>query len=316
MQEVVLDPYLRFALYDWAMDLVLLWASAAVVRRRVRWFRLLAGGLLGALYGFWLALVRDGVIPGGDFMSRPAGYLAVHFGLIPLLMLAAAFAPMPRRELCRLFGIFLIVAILSYGLANAVFYLLAGWGRPFSGFALLFLQIGLALGVIELGWGAVHRQAVAGLCRVPLRIEIGPAALETVGYLDTGNNLCDPLTRQPAIILDYHAVRDLLTPAARSFVEAVADNTDPPDLPGDDPWALRLRVLPFQAVQRSVGLMAGLRADRICLGDGERRVCRGPVIIALEMAGNLRQDIYRALIPPGLWSWTAVAGQGKYPGRK
>lgn len=306
MREVVLDPYLRFAAYDLAMDLVLLWASAAIVRRRVRWYRLLAGGMLGAVYGLWLALARDGILPGGALTAVPAGYFAVHFAVIPLAMLIAAFAPLARRDLFRLFGIFLIVAILSYGLANAFYYLLAGLHRSFSGFFLLLLQIGLALGVAEMGWGAVHRQAILRLCRVPLLIELGHLSVETVGYLDTGNHLCDPVTRHPVIILDYHVVRDLLTPGARSFVEAVAESADPPDLPEDDPWTLRLRILPYRAVQRRAGLLPGLRADRVCLGEGDRRVCRGPAIVALEMAGHLRHDAYRALVPPGLWSWAAV----------
>ncbi|MGE5528031.1 MAG: sigma-E processing peptidase SpoIIGA [Patescibacteria group bacterium] len=300
MRELILDPYLGNAALNMIMDGVLLWAAGAVDGRRARWHRLAAGALLGAAYGFWLDLTRQGFLPAMALLSAPLPFLCLNLIMIPLLMLAAAYLPCRAKQLCRLGGIFLFLTLLTYGLGNALFYFLRLQGLAFSRLSCILLEIGLALAVVELGWGAVHRQVVARICRIPLRLIFGDFSLPTEGYLDTGNRLRDPMTGRPVVVLDYALIRDALTPAARDFVKAVADGGDPPGLPADDPWFARLRIIPYRTVQRRLGLMPGLRADEIRLGDGGRQVAHRAVVAGLEIHGGLRDDC-RVLVPPELW---------------
>ena len=300
MRDLILDPYLRNALADAFMDGTLLWVAASVARRPARWYRLLAGAGVGGIYNFWLALARDGFLPGWPLLTSPL----VFWVLLPFFMLAVSFAPIKWPRLAKLGGIFFLFAILTWGLASTVRYYLHLLGYSFSPFFFVILEAGLALTVAELGWGAVHRQAMARVCQVPLTIEMGDFLLATEGYFDTGNRLRDPMTRRPVIVLDYLLIREALTPAARAFVEAMAEGGAPPLLPPDDPWLPRLRVIPYRTVERRSGLMPGLRVDRIHLGKGKLAVSHRSLVIGLELAGGLAREECRALVPPALWSWS------------
>lgn len=299
MRDLILDPYLRNAFLNVLMDGTLLWAAAAMVKQRARGRRLIAGAVLGGLYTFWLLLARDGFLPGWTWLSSPSIVLL----LLPTLMLTAAFAPLGWRRFLQLGMAFVFLSLLTWGLANVVFYQLTLRGHAFSPLLCVLLEIGAALVVAEVGWGAVHRQAVARVCQVPVTFVLGEVVLEIEGYLDTGNHLHDPVTRKPVVVLDYAVVRSFLTPAARAFIEAVAEGGNLPPVPVDDPWLARLRLIPYRSVQRRSGLMPGLRADEVRLGRGERSVSHRSVVLGLELAGGLGKDGCRALVPPVLWSW-------------
>ena len=201
-----------------------------------------------------------------------------------------------------------MLALLTWGLANTVFYFLSLRGYGFSPFLCVLVEIGFTLGVAELGWGAVHRQAMARVCQVPLVLELGHISLETEAFLDTGNHLRDPVTRRPVVVVDYSLVREALTPAARAFIEAVADGGALPQLPPEDPWLPRMRVIPYRSVQRRSSLMPGLRADRISLGRGAHAVSHVSVVVGLEVAGGLANEECHALVPPALWVGREVGG--------
>lgn len=310
MQDLILDPYLRNAALGCLMDAALLWAAGAMVKQRTTWYRLLAGSLLGGIYNFWLGLARDGFLGGWSWLSSPF----VLLGIIPLLMLTAAFIPLRFRSLLRVGGAFFLLSLAAWGLASTVFYFLALRGTSFSPFLAVFLEIGLILAVAELGWGAVHRAAVVRVCQIPFSCLLGEIRLETEGYLDTGNHLRDPVSRRPVVVLDYGLIRPLLTPEARAFIEAVADDAPLPPLPPGDPWSTRLRVIPYRSVQRHSTLMPGLRADTVWLGKGTTCICHRSVVIGLEVAGGLGKEECRALIPPAMWSTSlmpaSAAGKG------
>jgi len=296
--DLILDPYLRNAGLDLLMDGTLLWAAAAVVGHRTRFWRLLAGAGVGGIYNLWLGLARDGFLPGWPGL----GTWPVYFLLLPGLMLLVGFFPFDRKSFLRLAGAFFFLALLAWGLAGAVFYFAAAHGRSFSPFFCTFLEMGLGLAAAELGWGVLHRAALAGACRVNLRLKVGNLTLETEGYFDTGNHLLDPFTRRPVVVLDYGLIRRALSPAARSFVEAVAEGKPFPALPPDDPWLTRLRVVPYRSVERRHGLLPGLRVDEIRLRRRRLTVTHRMMVVGLERVGLLGAEGCRALVPPTLWS--------------
>ncbi|MGE5550316.1 MAG: sigma-E processing peptidase SpoIIGA [Bacteroidota bacterium] len=300
MRELILDPYLRNALYDLFMDGTLLWVTGAIAKETRRWYRLLGGAAIGGSYTLWLALARDGVLIGGTILDRPLVFFGVHMLLLPALMLAVAFLPTRRRGFLHLGGIFVLVALLTYGTANIVFYFFATFIHRASRLLYISLQAGLALTIGELGWGVVHERAMAKVCQVPLTLDLGPARLETEGLLDTGNQLCDPVSRKPVVVLDYSLVKGILSDPARAFIEALAEGGSPPELPAEDPWFPRMRVIPYRTIQNNAGLMPGIRADRIWVGRDDRGLCHTSVIVGLEMAGGLNASC-PALVPPVLW---------------
>lgn len=308
MRELILDPYLRIAAMNCLMDGVLLWTAGAVIRRAVRWRRLLLGAAFGGLYTFFLALAKDGFIRGWAWMSSPLVLLV----LVPVIMLLLAYLPAKPRVLFRLAGSFFFLALLTYGLANAFLELLKLRAQAFSPFFLVLLEVGLTLAVGEIGWGVVHRRAVAGLCRIPMAVKIGPIELTLYGYLDTGNHLRDPLTQRPVVVLDYAAIREHLSVEARTFIESIGRGGNLEELPADDPWTTRIRVIPYRSVQKEAGLMPGLRTDLVRLGRGGEGRSFGSLVVGLDLSGGLGDDDCRALVPPGLWS-EDLTGKGLMP---
>ena len=309
--DLILDPYLRNAFLGSLMDGTLLWVAAAVNKHRTRWYRIAAGAMLGGLYNFWLALSHGGFLPGWSLLTSPL----VLWLVCPALMLSAAFVPVGWRRFFQTRSCFLPFRPISWGLGSALVFYLGHRGFVFSNFLFTVLEIVLALVVAELGWGVVHERAMARVCHVPIAFDLGGLRVETDGYLDTGNHLCDPVTRKPVVVLDYSVVREFLTPGRPCICRGrVGGESLCRICRTDDPWLSRMRVIPYHSVQRQSGLMPGLRADWLSLGQGRQSVCHSSVVIGLELAGRLASDACRALVPPSLWSLALSGMQEK--GRK
>ena len=135
---------------------------------------------------------------------------------------------------------------------------------------------------------SASRQALS--CR--LRIRLGERWADLTGYLDTGNQLHDPASGKPVILVHPLIAARLLgideALDADGLIAAV--NAHPHS---------RCTSIPYRAVGTEQGRLVGLMVDDICLTGRDGRVMKTSAVLGLTPTPFWTGD-YEALLPPGL----------------
>lgn len=263
-----------------AMDYLLLTATARVAGVFVPRRRLLGGACAGAAYAVCA------VLPGTAFLASPLCELLAGVGLIWL-----AFGRMPGR-FARLSAVF---ALLSCACAGAVLALGQATGAVLRVQGAYYLDVPLrvAAPAALLCWclsGLIFRGTAGqdGAERPSARVEIAFAGRRETFLLlcDSGNDLCEPVSGRPALVLDRHAAARVLPAELAGTLAALrADNAGAQMAGLPEVWRTRFCLLPYRAVGRPGGLLLAFRPDEIRRVDGKTE-CQLAAICAEPVAGG------------------------------
>lgn len=276
-----------------AQSCVLLWATGTVAGLGVRSGRLLGASFLGAAYDVAADLAGMGVYT----VPARLGWLFGWQGVVAvsLAALGLAFWPVPARRVWRLVGYYYFLAALGGGSAYMLQNLAApGWVPP-------LVATGVILIAGEAGWGIVQHWLWERLVFLALTVSLDGRSVTVPAMVDTGNELRDPLTGEPVLILGGHLAGRLLGEAAAAAVAVGADDA----VAGAASLAEiglghRIRLIPYTTVGRQGGLLLALRPDRVTFVLGTEPVEAGPVFIAFHREPLSADGAYEALVHPAL----------------
>ncbi|MEX2104056.1 MAG: sigma-E processing peptidase SpoIIGA, partial [Bacilli bacterium] len=116
----------------------------------------------------------------------------------------------------------------------------------------------------------------------------------------TGNQLRDPITRAPVVIIESHLLKGIVPDAFLQSIHELKDdwNTVLNDL--DDEWGRRFRMIPFRSISKDSQFMMALKPDKIVIWQDGKTSESNKVLIGID-SGQLSSDgTYRAIVHPGL----------------
>ena len=299
MIRLYVDSLLLVAGSTFILDLVALWAvrqmggagapmAADASRPRPK---LAAGaGLSTAVFVTMVNLSQAGLVDLKSGLSILAAAIAAGASLI------LAFPGMSLRGVVTaLFYRSLLIA-LAGGAATAAYSFTSG-SRAAS-FIAAIAAVGIAA---EAGWGAVHRGIRDGLFVVPVDIDFGADRVSVQALIDTGNRLRDPVSGNPAIIVEYGAIQSLLP----CEIRAALANSDDDFMAracavAGSSWSSRFRAVPYSSVGREKGMMVGFRPDRVRVADGRRMITTSRAVVCVHASALCPGGNYRALVNPDI----------------
>lgn len=283
------------------MNYAILWLTARISQRCPCWWRIVLAAGLGALYAFSI------VLPGPQLLQGLWAKVAVS-----ILMLWVTFGPLPAVQLALLAGLFYLTSFGVGGLVFGFSFLLGGeTAEGLAGLVSLprecfWPAIALSLAVVWLVGKKVtprlRLRFLKGLFYVPLKITLYGRHRSVNALLDTGNELIDPLTKHPVIVVEYAAINDLLPRLLREVFEKQAETDFPALLEAlkEKRWATRFRLVPFRSLGQSAGLLLGFRPDQVEIVYGTQAVQLRNVVIAIHKHQLSPEATYKALINPRL----------------
>ena len=270
-----------------------------------RYARILAAAAIGAAYVLLM------FAPALSFMFT----LLVKFAL-SLLMLWTAFGFGSLQHFVRNVAAFYGVNFAAAGGVLGLHYMLQSsrgiWDRlwftrtglgfelPF-GLAFVAVAAGASLLLYRAAWGGRKRaeRTLAHLAEVA--VSIGGVERRCTGLVDTGNQLYDPLTRTPVMVMEA-AVWQRELPAAwlEHIKKAQVDSLIAGLERDDSPWRDRLRLVPYRGINRGTQFMLAVKPDRVVIEQDGRAYESSRALIGLD-GGKLAQDgKYQAIIHPSL----------------
>lgn len=287
------------------MNYAILWAASKISRVQATRVRLVCGAALGAVYA--LAVLA----PGYEYL------LSLWFKIIiSTLMLSITFAPLPPRKFLACLGTFYLASFALGGITlGMIFFIHSGEITSFDGVASVVSRNfwpGVLLGLAAFwvaGRGitsAMNRGVFDNLFKMNITIINGETQIKTEALLDTGNQLHDPMTGCPVIVVEYAVMKPLLPMEIRAIYEQGGE----PDVwqilqsLGHGSCAARFSAVPFQSLGRGNGLMLGFRPEEVLIEFQKRQVRAGRLIVGICREKLDARGAYHALLTPNILETT------------
>ena len=98
-----------------------------------------------------------------------------------------------------------------------------------------------------------------------IKIKVSGKLLQTKAFLDSGNNLKDPITNTPVVIIEKEKVQNII-----NFKQLEG---------GED--KLKIRFIPYKAIGKQNGLLMGVKADSVEINYDDEKTLVNNVILGL-----------------------------------
>jgi stage II sporulation protein GA (sporulation sigma-E factor processing peptidase) len=277
------------------MNYIIIWLTSRIIKTKVKPVKFFAAAIIGALYALLLFFPGYAVL-----------YSVVMKVLLSFLIIVVAFTPSRVRGFIKQLSVFYLVSFILGGAVFGLFYLTNSGTTSVGG---IFLIDGVSPSIL-IGAGLITFAFVM-LCVIPLynylekrslcmdfSIGIEGKEVGLRGLMDTGNDLFDPITRYPVIIVEYSAVKEIMPEGLRKvFDEKREDDLEQVYLGvKESGWVSRLRLIPFSSLGNEKGMLLGFKADYVKVGNKSY----SDIIIAVYSKVLSADSEYTALLNPEL----------------
>ena len=280
--ELYIDVYF---LINLVMDYLLLLLVRSILKCTATHLRMLLGGLTGAAGACGIVLLPASLL---------IGKLILTYGILPVCLVKIGLQLKGKKLMVKGIVLFYLVSFLTGG----VYQWLYEHTSSKTGFrTFLFFSVA-SYALIQAGMG-VYRHFMAKNGNIyPVVLFWKGKCCHTMGLLDTGNSLKDPVRNKPVCIIEYDALSELMTTDMCRQVEDM----------------LKLRIcetqeyepdgnfyyIPYHAVGKTNGLLPGCSIDYLRIDlDGEARIVKKPVLgICAEQVSS--QKRYQMILHPQL----------------
>lgn len=296
-------------LLNFLMDAAMLIVTAKTRKISFKWWRIVGSSFLGASY----------VV----IMFLPVPLFLFTFSVkcmfcIGMIMTAFGFGSL--QNLLRNLGTFLLVNFAVAGGMFGIHYVLASSSDVMKG--IVFTQSGVAMFQIQIGsvlfvllllipllwWfrtvlqSSKQREVLTAYV-AEVTIHVGDFTASCKGLIDTGNQLYDPLTRTPVMVMEVSEWGDVLPVEWLQRIRSADVDQIISGLGVEEfIWQDRLRLVPYRGVNRNTQFMLAIKPDKVVITHNSTQIEASKVLIGLD-GGKLCSDgSYQAIIHPALIS--------------
>ncbi|MCQ6558258.1 sigma-E processing peptidase SpoIIGA [Paenibacillus mendelii] len=273
---------------------------------RATWWRVLLSASLGAGYAVMLVFPSLSLL-----FSIPLKLL------FSIMMLLAAFGFGSIQVFLRYVGAFYAVNFAAGGTVFGLQYLLMnGSNRLWDSMWMVngnihtelklssvFLLSSVCIGLYIYRSVMVFRKEktlveshLAEVC-----VTIGDRMLRCTGLIDTGNQLYEPLTRTPVMVMEASLWQADLPPSwLKGIKEAQVDKLIAHMDAGTFAWQDRLRLVPYRGINRGAQFMLAIKPDLVVIDREGETFESTKVLIGLDAGKLVADGAYQAIIHPSL----------------
>ncbi|WP_028398925.1 sigma-E processing peptidase SpoIIGA [Ectobacillus panaciterrae] len=280
------------------IDFLLLLLTAVILKRKAKKWRLLAGALLGS------SIVIFTFTPFAYAMTHPVTKI---FYSIAIVYAAFGFTRV-RTFVQTLFMFYFVTFMVGGGLIGLHFFVqaspsiseaasvkTASFGDPVSwlfvcvGFPVIYYFSKKRIGDIEIT--KIRYEHI-----VKVELVIGDMQAELSGLIDNGNQLYDPLTKTPVMIVEVSETKNLFPEWLQEQAKKV---THFPNLDDENSeWMKRLRIIPYRGIGQSNQFLLAVKPDAVRIHKDGEVLSVHHVLVGLSHTKLSSDNEYTCIIHP------------------
>ncbi len=276
------------------MNSIILIASGIILKKKLKWIRILLASSLGAIYTI------IGYISVLEIYSN-----LVLKVILSILIIYIAFNPQTVKQLWKDVLIFYLTSFVFGGVAFALIYVL----KPQD----ILMKNGLFLGtyplktvllaaivafiIIIAAFAIVKTKFSKKDMFCEVEVELNNKKIKTRAMIDTGNLLKEPITNTPVIVLEHTLLYECVPKEILDNLESI--------LGGElvkiaeeirNEYISKLKLIPFASLGKQNGMLVGIKADSLKIIQDEQEKESKNVIIGIYNKSLTKRGEYRALI--------------------
>lgn len=290
-------------LLNFFIDYLLLWMTAMFRKTRFSKWRLMLASALGASYVIFLF-----------FPPLQSVYtLGVKF-MLSICIVIVAFGFGNIRRFMAHFLTFYFISFVTGGGLLAVHYLLksqhellegmvatqsSGYGDLVSWW---FVLVGFPVMIwfSYSRWRQIEKTQSGHDFIVDVEMILNDQSISCQGFVDTGNQLTEPFTKTPVMIVDVDILHGIVPKPLLEYVQNEQHMDDLNSLDLQDEWLRRLRVIPYRGIRQSMELMITLKPDQVVIKQDANVWHDTKVLIGINQHALSTGEEFKAIIHPEL----------------
>jgi stage II sporulation protein GA (sporulation sigma-E factor processing peptidase) len=284
-----------------AIDYMLLFLTGYICRQPLRKRRLLFSSLIGATYTVFLFFPP---------LSFAFTFLAKL--LFSCLMILLAFRWTKIWNTLRLLAAFYAVSFFIGGGLLAIHAMLEEKNQIINGVVvthtgsvgtnptLLFVGIGFPLlwWCARRGYFSIKASRQTDVQYVRLEVDVFGQTVTCRGFIDTGNQLYDPLSRTPVTVMEADVWKNVLPSELLQRLDQEITNFDM-DLPDtENRWLERMRFIPYRTVDSQASFLVAIRPDEVRIYTESKIYRVNRMLIGLRNTRLSSDGSYQAIVHP------------------
>jgi stage II sporulation protein GA (sporulation sigma-E factor processing peptidase) len=180
----------------------------------------------------------------------------------------------------------------------------SGYGDPIS---IIFILVGFPIIWLftkrRMDKHAVEKIRYDEMC--PVSIQINHTTYSTIGYIDSGNQLVDPISKHPVSICDEQFLKQWFSKDEWQGLEKAHRELNFNKIPAV--WEKRIRLIPYQGVEGKSNFLLALKPDKLIVYYGQEKIVTRKVLIGIQFARLTKDEAYHCLLQPQIIKIASVA---------
>jgi stage II sporulation protein GA (sporulation sigma-E factor processing peptidase) len=286
-------------LLNFLFDSLLLYLTRFILKRRTKKWRVFLGGFFGSLIIF---------APLTPFAMVSSTIFKI---FISILMVIIAFGFKRMKYFLVNLAVFYLVTFATggamigvhylmnfdYNLANALFLpYIQGFGDPIS-WIFVILGFPIVWYLSKNTFEQFENVKIQADQLIDLDVFIFHQPIRLKGLVDSGNQLYDPLTKRPVMIVSLDSLSEYLPNELRSVFENVNQFLDDENVVPVE-WMNRLSVVPYRVVGQDHQLIVTFRPDKVILYQDKEVLQTEKVLIGIVNQKLSSDDTFDSIIHP------------------
>lgn len=179
--------------------------------------------------------------------------------------------------------------------SNGILTFNKGYGDPISWiFVVICFPIVWHFTKKSMDKHAVEKIRYDQLC--PITLQINNKSLSTTGYIDSGNQLVDPLTKSPVVICDEPFLKQWFSEDEWGAIKKTSDLLDFNAIPKK--WEGRIHIVPFHGVDGKSSYMMAIKPDKIKITYDQNEIITNKLLIGIQFSNLTKDQRYHCLLHP------------------
>lgn len=276
------------------MNSIILIASGIILKKKLKWIRILLASSLGAIY----------TIIGYVSVLEIYSNLILKV-ILSILIIYIAFNPQTVKQLWKDVLIFYLTSFVFGGVAFALIYVV----KPQD----ILMKNGLFLGtyplktvllaaivafiIIIAAFAIVKTKFSKKDMFCEVEVELNNKKIKTRAMIDTGNLLKEPITNTPVIVLEHTLLYECVPKEILDNLESILGGElvkIPEEIRSE--YISKLKLIPFASLGKQNGMLVGIKADSLKIIQDEQEKESKNVIIGIYNKSLTKRGEYRALI--------------------
>lgn len=282
------------------VDSMLLWLTAIILKRRVSLWRIFLGGLIGSI------LIIMSITPLSNYSGNPIVKLS-----FSILMIYAVFGFKRLKYFFSNLLTFYFATFLTGGILIGTHYFLnfdfqmktsvllasiRGFGDPISW---MFVVFGLPIAWYFAKQRISHFEITKIQFDQLVEVEININGIQIVlpGLVDSGNQLQDPISKAPVMIV---STQNLLVKLPKELIELAENHEQLMDgsLQLDSGWYDKIRLIPARSVGKSNQLLVAYKPDSLHIQNEKGRWKVQNSLVSFTNQKLSSDDLFQCIVHP------------------